>query len=91
MSLLIDADYIVYKCCAAAEEDYDFGDDVILVTSKFSDAMRLVERDLYNISNDLGVFDDSVLFFSSSRNFRKRLPLTTKVIANARNPVVIAE
>ena len=36
MSLLIDADYIVYKCTAAAEEDYDFGDDVILVTSRFS-------------------------------------------------------
>ena len=73
MSLLIDADYIVYKCCAAAEEDLDFGDDVILVTSRFSDAMRLVERDLGNISNDLGIFDDSVLFFSSSRNFRKEI------------------
>ncbi len=69
MSLLIDADYIVYKCCAAAEEDLDFGDDVILVTSRFSDAMRLVERDLGNISNDLGIFDDSVLFFSSPRKF----------------------
>ena len=73
MSLLIDADYIVYKCCAAAEEDLDFGDDVILVTSRFSDAMRLVERDLGNIANDLGVFDDSILFFSSARNFRKEI------------------
>ena len=64
MSLLIDADYIVYKCCAAAESEIDFGDDVIVVTSKFSEAYRLVERDLQNIANDIGVFDSSysVLF-----------------------------
>ena len=73
MSLLIDADYIVYKCTAAAEEDYDFGNDVILVTSKFSEAMRLVHRDLNNIASDLGCFDDSILFFSSARNFRKEI------------------
>ena len=38
MELLIDADYIVYKNCAAAETELDFGEDVILVTSNFSDA-----------------------------------------------------
>ena len=89
MSLLIDADYIVYKCTAAAEEDFDFGDDVILVTSRFSDAMRLVDQDLGNIANDLGVFDDSILFFSSSRNFRKDIAPDYKDTVNERNPVVI--
>jgi len=34
MKLLIDADYIVYKACAGAEEDIDWGDDVITVVSK---------------------------------------------------------
>lgn len=71
MSLLIDADYIVYKCCAAAETEIDFGDDVILVTSRFSEALQAVERDLFKIANDLGVYDDSILFFSDSVNFRK--------------------
>ena len=34
--LLVDADFIVYKCCAAAEDEIDWGDDVIVVISKFS-------------------------------------------------------
>ena len=49
--LLIDADYIVYKCAAAAEEDFDFGDDVIVVCSRFSEAYELVLRDLSKIVN----------------------------------------
>ena len=46
MKLLIDCDYIVYKCCAAAETEMDFGDDVIVVTSQFSEAYKCVEREL---------------------------------------------
>ena len=41
MKLLIDADYIVYKSCAAAEYDIDWGNDVILVGSKFSEAYAI--------------------------------------------------
>ena len=74
MKLLIDADYIVYKCCAAAETEMDFGDDVIVVTSNFSDAMKCVKRDLDRIQNDLGSFDDEmILFFTSPNNFRKKI------------------
>ena len=42
MKLLIDADYIVYKCCAACETEIDYGEDVILVTSNFSEAYSAV-------------------------------------------------
>jgi DNA polymerase-1 len=77
-SLLIDADYIVYKCTAAAEEDFDFGDDVIVVCSRFSEAYEMVLRDLSNIANDLGIYDNSLLFFSSSTNFRKKISSTYK-------------
>jgi DNA polymerase-1 len=52
MKLLIDADYIVYKACAGAEDEIDWGDDVITVVSKFSDAMKNVERDLTRIKGE---------------------------------------
>jgi DNA polymerase-1 len=86
MSLLIDADYIVYKSCAAAETDIDFGDDIIVVASKFSDAYRNVEKELYNIANDLGEFDNSILFFSDSSNFRKLLDPAYKGHRNRKKP-----
>ena len=74
MKILIDCDYIVYKCCAAAESEMDFGDDVIVVTSNFSDAMKCVKRDLDRIQSDLGSFDDElILFFTSPNNFRKKI------------------
>lgn len=86
MSLLIDADYIVYKCCAATESEIDWGDDVITVTSRFSEAYEYVERELQSIANDLGHFDDSILFFSDSNNFRKSLYPDYKGHRNRKKP-----
>ena len=86
MSLLIDCDFIVYKDCAAAETEIDFGDDIILVASKFSEALRLVEEDLYKIAKDLGCFDDSILFFSDSVNFRKTIDPAYKAHRNGKKP-----
>lgn len=86
MSLLIDADYIVYKCCAATESEIDWGDDVITVTSRFSEAYEYVERELFNIANDLGHFDNSILFFSDSTNFRKSLYPDYKGHRNRKKP-----
>jgi len=86
MSLLIDCDFIVYKDCAAAETEIDFGDDIILVASKFSEALRLVEEDLYKIAEDLGCFDDSILFFSDSVNFRKTIDPAYKGHRNRKKP-----
>jgi 5'-3' exonuclease len=86
VSLLIDADYIVYKCCAANETEIDWGNDVITVTSKFSEALAYVERELYNIATDLGCFDDSILFFSDSVNFRKGIDPDYKGHRNRKKP-----
>lgn len=86
MSLLIDADYIVYKACAANETEIDYGDDVIVVTSNFSDAYESVLKELYGIADCLGCYDDSILFFSDSRNFRKLLAPTYKGQRNRKKP-----
>ena len=86
MSLLIDCDYIVYKCAAACEDEIDFGDDVIVVTSRFSEAYAMVERELYRIATDLGCFDDSILFFSDSVNFRKSIDPNYKGHRNRKKP-----
>ena len=83
--LLIDADYIVYKNCAAAEYDIDWGDDVIMVGSRFSEAYNGVIRDLNRIKSEF--FDSSIiLFFSDSINFRKRVDPDYKGHRNRKKP-----
>lgn len=87
MKLLIDADYIVYKACAGAEEDIDWGDDVITVVSRFSEALKNVERDLSKIKNEF-VWDvpTLILFFSDSKNFRKKIFADYKGHRNRKKP-----
>ena len=85
MKLLIDADYIVYKCCASCETEIDFGDDVIVVTSKFSEAYKAVERDLAKIT-DQYMDPDVYLFFSDSKNFRKEILPEYKGHRNRKKP-----
>jgi DNA polymerase-1 len=86
MKLLIDCDFVVYKCCAAAETETDFGDDVIVVTSRFSEAYKCVKRDLGRIANKFGSFDEMILFFSDSKNFRKDINESYKGHRNRKKP-----
>ena len=87
MQLLVDADYIVYKACAGSEDEIDWGDDVITVISKFSDAMAFVSRDLSKIKNQF-MWDtpEVVLFFSDSKNFRKKIYPEYKGHRNRKKP-----
>ncbi len=86
MKLLIDADFIVYKACAAAESEVDFGDDVILVTSNFSDAYNATKRELTKLENKFGTFSSMILFFSDSVNFRKQILDSYKGHRNRKKP-----
>ena len=86
MKLLIDADFIEYKACAAAESEVDFGDDVILVTSNFSDALSATKRELTKIENKFGTFTSKILFFSDSINFRKKILPEYKGHRNRKKP-----
>jgi len=86
MKLLIDTDFVVYKCCAAAETEINFGDDVIVVTSKFSEAYSCVKRELKRIADKFGSFDEMILFFSDSTNFRKGILPEYKGHRNRKKP-----
>jgi DNA polymerase-1 len=87
MKLLIDADYVVYKCCASAEDEIDFGDDVIVVTSKFSDAYECVKRELKKIEEFFPWHEtETILFFSDSINFRKTIQPDYKGHRNRKKP-----
>ncbi len=86
MKLLIDADFIVYKSCAAAETEVDFGNDVILVTSNFSDAYAATKRELTKLENKFGSFSSMILFFSDSENFRKKILESYKGHRNRKKP-----
>ena len=87
MKLLVDADFIVYKSCAAAETEIDWGDDVILVTSKFSEAYKNVLKELYRIRNEF-MWDtpELILFFSDAKNFRKKIYPAYKGHRNRKKP-----
>ena len=86
MKLLIDADYIVYKSCASCESEIDWGNDVIMVVSKFSEAFAAVERELTKIKNEFPFSSDIVLFFSDSVNFRKSVLDSYKGHRNRKKP-----
>ena len=86
MKILIDADFIVYKACAAAETEIDWGDDTILVTSKFSDAYNATKRELTKLENKFGTFTPVILFFSDSTNFRKKILPDYKGHRNRKKP-----
>ena len=86
MNLLIDADYIVYKCCAACETEIDYGEDVIFVTSNFSDAYKAVTNDISKITSKFGGFAEPILFFSDSVNFRKKISPDYKGHRNRKKP-----
>ncbi len=86
MELLCDADFIVYKACAAAETEIDFNDDVILVTSNFSDAYGATQRELTKLKNEFGSLATVKLFFSDSKNFRKKIMPEYKGHRNRKKP-----
>ena len=86
MKLLIDADFIVYKSCAAAETEIDWSDDTILVTSNFNDAYSATTRELVKLRDQFGSFTPLILFFSDTKNFRKKIMAEYKGHRNRKKP-----
>ena len=86
MKLFVDADYIAYKSCASCEYEIDYGNDVIVVASRFSDAMAAVERELKKLDIPFPFAEEKVLFFSGPENFRKKIDPDYKGHRNRKKP-----
>ena len=86
MKILCDADFIVYKACAAAETEVDWGDDTILVTSNFSDAYSATKREITKLENKFGSLSPIILFFSDAVNFSKKILAEYKGHRNRKKP-----
>ena len=70
--LLIDSDFLAYKAAQACEIGIDFGEDVIIAQSQFSDVLRVFHNELNKVTKAM-MEDDFILYFSSTENFRKKI------------------
>ena len=86
MKLLIDADFIVYKCCAAAETEIDWSEDVVLVTSRFSEAYKAALHEIMKVRDVFTESTEAILFFSHFDNFRKKIYPEYKGHRNRKKP-----
>ena len=84
--LLIDTDFLAYKSAQACEEGIDFGEDVIVAQSNFSQVLKIFERELKKVTTAL-MEDEFILYFSSHRNFRKEIFDGYKGHRNRRKPL----
>ena len=70
--LLIDSDFLAYKAAQACEIGIDFGEDVIIAQSQFSEVLKVFHNELNKVTKAM-MEDNFILYFSSTENFRKKI------------------
>ena len=70
--LLIDSDFLAYKAAQACEIGIDFGEDVIIAQSQFSEVLKVFHNELNKVTKAM-MEDNFILYFSSTKNFRKEI------------------
>ena len=96
MTLLIDADMLVYSCCCAVEEDFKFNDDQHVLVSSERDALDCIAMRLEEYQSITGDRGKIIMCFSDYPTFRhevydqykanrigKRKPLAFKNVVEA--------
>jgi DNA polymerase-1 len=68
--LRIDADFYAYRACQQNEEELDWGEDLITISSNFKEVVRSFESVLTSLRRQFET-DDVILYFSHHTNFRK--------------------
>ena len=62
--LLIDSDFLAYKASQACEIGIDFGNDVIISQSQFSDVLRVFENELNKVTK--AMMEDDLSYTSQA-------------------------
>ncbi len=88
-TLLIDADILVIRTCAAAEVETDWGDDQWTLTSDIKSVKATILDAIENLKKDLDA-DDAVLCLSMGTTFRHEIYPTYKG-GRARKPIGTGE
>ena len=70
--LLIDSDFLANKAAQACEIGIDFGEDVIIAQSQFSEVLKVFHNELNKVTKAM-MEDNFILYFSSTKNFRKKI------------------
>ena len=77
--LLIDCDFIAYKSAQVCEEGIDFGDDVIVAQSNFSQVLKVFDNELKKVQTAM-MEDDVILYFLAPKILGRKFPLITRDI-----------
>jgi len=89
--LLIDGDLYLYKSCAAAEEEIDWGDDIWSLSTDLKIAKEIFEKLIFDACDTLDT-EHFVVCFSDRDNFRKTIDPTYKAgRKKTRKPVGYSE
>lgn len=87
--LLIDGDILIYRACAAVEQEVEF-DDVHILHSKFGDALANYIEQLHDLFEQAET-EECVIAISDKQNWRKDICSYYKANrANVRKPLVFS-
>ena len=84
-TLLIDADYFVYRAAQAAEDELEFDSDTTFVIGDFKRGKRIVEQSIRDLCTRFDS-DDVILTFTDTVNFRKEVDPSYKGNRTKRKP-----
>lgn len=84
--LRVDADFYAYRACQQNEEELDWGEDLITISSNFREVVRSFESVLTSLRRRFET-DWVTLYFSHTRNFRKDIDPEYKGQRTKRKPV----
>lgn len=84
--LRIDADFYAYRSCQVNETELDWGDDLVTIASNFKEVIRSFNYDIDCLKKRFNT-ESVLLFFSSSKNFRKTIDPEYKGKRTKRKPV----